>query len=804
MGEVAGISAQGEREAPYGRRVIVRGVVASAHTRVGEDGQWQRIVLQLDGGRSALVAAGVFERPLRVGESARLSGFVEQHPEHGRQLCVIECVEVTRPTSADGVTAYLAANVPGCGPSRAKRIVTVLGPGCLTTLQHTPQVVRTLFTPHVGAEVELGLTRWATESAEDDETPAVLAELMAAGLGKQLARRVLSFFRSTPAARTVLTRHPYRLLEVPLLGWRRVDALARARGVAVDAPERMAASIMTVVGEAMDAGHSAVPRTRLLTAGAERAGIENGVDLAAALDACVAAGALLEVGELLQTPAALEAEWCVSSALAHLAALDRSLSDEQRTRCAAVIEAGNLTRSQADAVWMALERGVAVLTGGPGTGKTTTTRVYLACCMALGWSVKIATPSGKAASRAHEVTRMPAETIHRMLRVAPGVRRDVPVDVDVLVVDEVSMCAVETAAWLLDNIDLARTRVLLVGDADQLPSVEHGAVLADIVASNAIAVARLTEVHRQAAQSRIVTNAHALLQGQPLDLAPASDFLFHDVTVAASDADRTSREQEAARSRLLQELSALSSAGLADVQVLTPMRRGALGVDALNAILQAALNPHGGVGPRIGGGAHVRVGDRVIQVRNDYTAGDSGLFNGEQGIIELVDAGAGAVVARFGARRIVLSGVQLFNLRLAWAITVHRSQGSEWPTVVVLYHDTHDRMLDTQLLYTALTRARQRFVLIGTRRALATTARRRADSSRARSTGLARQLRDAVAANNGVSPDQCGCAPGAARGGASALPSRGGGPGAERTAAWPPSTPALSRESGATTNGEDA
>lgn len=376
---------------------------------------------------------------------------------------------------------------------------------------------------------------------------------------------------------------------------------------------------------------------------------------------------------------------------------------------------------------MALSHGISVLTGRPGSGKTTTLKTYLTCCRALGWSVQVVAPTGKAASRAAEVTEAPASTVHRLLGGLRRVGGEPALKCRVLVVDEGGMCDAETAAWLLSAVNPLCTSVLWTGDADQLPSVGAGQVLNDLVVSGRVPVTALSKIHRQGAGSRIIDAANSLLDSAPLDLRTSGDWRFTEAS--------TGEPVTHARDLLVTAVRSLVASGvdpLADLQVLVPMRRGDVGVNAINTLLQQELNPDGACGPQIGGGAVVRLGDRVVMTRNAYDL-ERPLYNGEQAVVVGVDVVQQSVTLRIDNARPALEvrGLQRLMLQLAWAVTVHRSQGSEYEHVVMLYdHRAHAPMLQRKVLYTAITRARRSFHLIGTREAVRQTQLLGADAPR--------------------------------------------------------------------------
>lgn len=387
-----------------------------------------------------------------------------------------------------------------------------------------------------------------------------------------------------------------------------------------------------------------------------------------------------------------------------------------------------LDPSQQRAVDLACTAPFAVITGGPGVGKSTCLRVALDRLDASGELYALAAPTGKAAKRLTEATGRPASTLHRLLGIGHGGARtsdDGPLDLDAVIVDEASMLDVELAGTLMQSVR-ASTRIVLVGDANQLPSVGPGRVLGDIVDADMVPIVRLTTVHRAAAQSWVCRNAPRVLVGEALELEARDDFRFFEV-----DTDR-----DAAR----------TVADLVDMepyrgaQVLTPQRTTACGVEALNLALQTKLNPPGPAEWKIGETV-LRVGDRVIQTANNYKIG---VFNGEVGTVE---SAADKLVVDFGDRRVAYSKLEAVGLDLAYALTVHKSQGSEFPWVVVVVHSAHTYMLTRQLFYTAITRAKKGVVIVGNRKGLevATSAR----MPPRRQTGLTERMR----AELGLAPE---------------------------------------------------
>jgi exodeoxyribonuclease V alpha subunit len=413
------------------------------------------------------------------------------------------------------VTAYLAANIHGLGPSRARDVVKALGRTAITQLLAEPELIARALPGVRGQALVEPTHEWAERAAAEGAGVEVEAQLIAAGLGPTLARRAARFFSSPVLGAILAAEAPYRLLAVPGIGWATTDAVAQRLGVAIDAPVRLVAAAEAALREAMDDGHSCLARPALAEAMRPLVGDAVAVGaIDAALRRAEGGGRIVRSADRLYLPQALDAEWRIADAVATLAARHVPLTAGQRAAVRPIVEArvhigtpderDALSPAQREAVWLGLEHGLAILTGRPGAGKTSTVAVFLRACAALGRSVTVAAPTGKAASRAGEVADVQAGTLHRLIGGPPGQPRDTPLDADVIVVDETSMCSAETLAWLLLNLDTARTRVLLVGDPAQLPSVEHGAVLRDLLGVASIPRVQLTESHRTASGSEIV------------------------------------------------------------------------------------------------------------------------------------------------------------------------------------------------------------------------------------------------------------------------------------------------------------
>jgi exodeoxyribonuclease V alpha subunit len=543
----------------------------------------------------------------------------------------------------------------------------------------------------------------------------IMLLLQTHGASPALAKRIYRHYGERAAA--TVQRNPYRLaLEVPGVGFKTADSLARSLGISGDHPERVQAGVLHDLGSLSEHGHVHAPRSVVV----ERAAALLGVDPAhveSAIDALWAAGRVVVEDDRVHLARLHAAECTVARELARLLAREaRSLPGwqsalddfERRARI-------KLADAQRSAVEGAARHRVLVLTGGPGVGKTTIVRAILSVFERARLTVSLAAPTGRAAKRLSEATGREASTLHRLLEVDPRASRfqrnaDHPLPAGALVVDEASMIDVSLAAALLEALP-SETRLVVVGDADQLPSVGPGAFLRDLIASGAVPTVRLSEIFRQAGESRIVRNAHRILGGEMPEGGQADDPACDFFVIQRRDPD-----QAAALIRELVTWRIPRRFGLDArdaVQVLTPMHRGPAGTTALNAALQEALNPEGpAVQVR---GQWLRLGDKVMQTRNDY---ERDVYNGDLGRVCAVDAAQRCMSVRFDTRVVEYDDVALDSLMLAYATSIHKSQGSEYPAVVVPLLTAHFVMLSRNLLYTAVTRARRLCVLVADPRAL--------------------------------------------------------------------------------------
>lgn len=659
--------------------------------------------------RGPAVVVGVFPA-VGPGHRVRVTGQWGVDPRFGEQFRAETLVPLD-PETLLGLERYLGSGVlPGVGPGLARRIVKHFGLEVLRVLDLDPERL---------AEVS-GLPRKRLPELREAWTAArgtstVMLLLQTHGASPALAKRILTRYGEHAAA--VVTRSPYRLaLEVSGIGFRTADRIAKSLGLSGDHPERAQAGVLHLLGELADGGHVFAERARLVeqaTALLEvgEAHVEAAIDaLWASLRVIVEQGrvylARLHAAEVAVCEGLVRLMQSPGAKLSGLEVAVEGFEAEQGLR---------LAEQQRAAVRAVAEQKLAVITGGPGVGKTTIVRAILRVLEGARLTTRLAAPTGRAAKRMGEATGQEASTLHRLLEYDPktgGFSRHAerPLECDAVVVDEASMVDLPLAAALIDALPTA-ARLVIVGDADQLPSVGPGAFLRDLIASAVVPTVRLTAIFRQAEQSRIVLNAHRIFQGEaPLGAhadEPNADFFIVERR-APEHAAETVEELVASRIPRRFGYSALT-----EIQVLTPMHRGEVGTQALNERLQARLNPQGL--ELLHRGQTLRVGDRVMQTRNDY---EREVFNGDLGVVLAVEAAERTLHVGFDERRVRYVGEELDALQLAYATSIHKSQGSEYPAVVIPLVTAHFVMLSRNLLYTAITRARRLCVLVADPRAL--------------------------------------------------------------------------------------
>ena len=680
---------------------------------------------------------------ISAGEWLTATGAWVNDRIHGQQFKA-RFLRTSAPTSAEGIEKYLASGmIRGIGPVYARKLVAAFGIQVFDVIEAEPGRLR-----EVGGIGPVRARRITDAWAEQKVVREIMVFLHAHGVGTARAVRIFKTYGVD--AVQVMTENPYRLArDVRGIGFKTADAIARKLGIETTAMIRVRAGIAYALGDAMDDGHCGLPEAELVPLAAEL--LEAPEDLVrTALDLEQADGAVVAAavaGTACVFLAGLyRAERVIAERLRRLAEGRPPWPDIDPSKALPWVEQHtglSLAASQADAVRLALTSKVMVITGGPGVGKTTLLNAILRILAAKDVGVVLGAPTGRAAKRLSEATGLEARTIHRLLEADPGrggFRRDSdnPLRCDLLVVDETSMVDVMLMQALLRAVPDGAA-LLLVGDVDQLPSVGPGQVLADVIASGAVPVVRLTEVFRQAARSRIVGSAHRINRGAMPDLSKPegnSDFYF----VPADD-------PETAAARIIDLVKThmprrFGLDALRDIQVLCPMTRGFIGARSLNVALQAALNPAGARKVERFGWTFAP-GDKVMQTENDY---DKEVYNGDVGYVENVDPEAGELGASFDGRIVVYGFGELDALVPAYAATVHKSQGSEYPAVVIPVLTQHYPMLQRNLLYTGVTRGRRLVVLVGQKKAVSIAVRN--VSGRRRWSRLAEWLGARAAAGN--------------------------------------------------------
>ena len=657
---------------------------------------------------------------IAAGEWITASGEWVNDRTHGQQFKA-RFLRTSPPTSADGIEKYLSSGmIRGVGPVYAKKLVRAFGEKVFDIIEASPDRLREVdgIGPVRAASI---LAAWAEQKAVRE----IMVFLHSHGVGTARAVRIFKTYGAD--AIQVMTENPYRLArDIRGIGFKTADAIAMKLGIEKTAMVRVRAGISYALSEAMDEGHCGLPTGELVPLAEKLLEVPQEL-IRTALDLELRESTVIadRVGETdcIFLAGLHGAERAVAERLLTLAKgtlpwpwidADKALPwIEQRTGL-------TLAESQQAAVRLALISKALVITGGPGVGKTTIVNSILRILTAKGVRLLLCAPTGRAAKRMSEATGMEARTIHRLLEVDPrggGFRRgpDNPLECDLLVIDETSMVDILLMHALLKAVP-NQAALLIVGDVDQLPSVGPGQVLADVIGSGAILVVRLTEVFRQAAKSRIIVNAHRINQGQLPQLdrpEDDSDFYF----VSADDPETAVRRIiELAKTRIPRRF-ALDP--IRDIQVLCPMNRGGVGARSLNIELQAALNPAGERKVERFGWTFAP-GDKVMQIENDY---DKEVYNGDIGYIDDVDPNAGEIIASFDGRSVTYGFGELDMLVPAYATTIHKSQGSEYPAVIIPVLTQHYTMLQRNLLYTGVTRGKRLVVLIGQKKAVAIAVR---------------------------------------------------------------------------------
>lgn len=669
-----------------------------------------------------------------LGEQLEIFGQWSEHAKFGRQFQV-SSFKRTAPADIKGIERFLASGVvKGVGPSTAARMVAHFGLSTLEVMEHYPH--RLVEVEGIGAKKAEMIRASYSEMSEMRE---IMLFLEMHGVSGTYGAKIYKHYG--PVALEVVKDNPYRLAtEVTGIGFRTADQIAMSLGLEVDNPARIVAGIHYALLQTAQAGHCCVPEDLLVQETSKLLRVDR-LDIAMRLSELLKDNVLCVEdcgGVTLIYPHYLYyAEKRVAERLLELLMQQQTLETgnypamvEQWEKTAGV----ELAALQKEALVAALSHGVLALTGGPGTGKTTTVKGILAVLSEQRHKILLGAPTGRAAKRLSEATGRDASTVHRMLEAAGNgdghlafVRdEDNPLDADAVILDEVSMMDISLMNSFLRAVP-AGCKVILVGDVDQLPAVGPGSVLKDIIRSGMIPVIRLTEVFRQAAESPIVSNAHRINRGMQPVFSPPD---FHFVEIASPD-----DTAQAIVKLCAEELPQQGFDAFADIQVLSPMHRMECGVENLNKLLQSAINPDEQGKLSISAiNMVLREGDKVMQTRNNY---NKAVFNGDIGYIRYINDGQVSVC--FPDIDAVYERAELDELHLAYAMSVHKSQGSEYPIVIMPLTAGHHIMLQRNLLYTAITRAKERVILLGTRAALNTALSN--DRTRRRYSLLAERLR---------------------------------------------------------------
>ncbi|MBV8400446.1 MAG: ATP-dependent RecD-like DNA helicase, partial [Acetobacteraceae bacterium] len=664
---------------------------------------------------------------IHAGEFIQMSGCWVNDRTHGQQFRA-SFLKTSPPTTLEGIERYLGSGmIRGIGPVYARRLVRDFGEAVFDLIEQQPERLREV--AGIGIKrAERIVASWAEQKVIRE----IMLFLHANGVGTSQAVRIYKVY-SSDAVR-VISENPYRLArDIRGIGFRTADQIASKVGIEKTALVRVRAGLSYALAEAMDEGHCGLP-VEALTALTGRL-LEVPDDLiATALAQELEAGDLvadqLEGRQCVFLATLYRAEQTIAQRLHVLASTGPVWPSIDPTKAIPWVERRTglrLAPSQCDALRIALASKLLVITGGPGVGKTTLVNSILQVLTAKQVRVALCAPTGRAAKRLSESTGLEAKTIHRLLETDPRTgefRRTEshPLDCDLLVVDEASMVDVLLMRSLLRAVP-DEAALLIVGDVDQLPSVGPGQVLADIIASGVARVVRLTEIFRQAGGSRVITNAHRINRGQMPELSndgALSDFYFIDADTPEATVGKI---VAVVRDRIPK---AFGLDPIRDVQVLCPMNRGGVGARLLNIELQKALNAPGEMRVERFGWTFCP-GDKVMQIENDY---DRDVYNGDLGIVQRIDQEEGELVVAFDGREVSYGFGELDELVLAYATTIHKSQGSEYPAVVIPLSTQHYAMLARNLLYTGVTRGKRLVLLVGQRKALGIAVRNHASGRR--------------------------------------------------------------------------
>lgn len=658
-------------------------------------------VVRLEGGATAvgIVPSGC------EGETLELIGEWKVHPKFGRQFA-IEQFQMVYPVNETGIISYLSSGIiKGVGKRTAEKIVKYFGKDTIEILDNN--INRLDEVPGLQKKVLNTFKEvWPQQRAVKD----IMIFLQSHGVSPAFSLRIHQFYGD--AAVQVVKANPYQLaFDIYGMGFKSVDKIGRNLGIEKDDLKRIRAGLIYVLEEEKNNGHTYLPLAELDQKALKILELDS-LDLPSVLEELVQFGHLIVFEEKVYVPYLFWAERTVEKQIKRLLAADSSKRFFQSVL--RQVDEDFFTEEQVSAVRYAFEENILIITGGPGTGKTTTLRGIIDLFMAEELVVTLAAPTGRAAKRMAEVIGYEASTIHRLLEFNPiegrfGKNEDNPIDTDLLVIDETSMVDIQLMSWLLQAVKDGTTLVL-VGDINQLPSVGPGNVLKDLIDSDLIPYIALTKIFRQAEESKIIVTAHEINRGvvPTFDRGEGTDlFLIED------------NEAELLYSRIvdlcLNRLPAKFGYNpVLDIQVLAPMYKGDFGVDKLNSVLQSALNPEPIRFEK--GYKRFKIGDKVMQLKNNY---EHDIFNGDIGFVSDIVEDEGQLTVDFDGKRVEYNSLNIDEITLAYACTIHKSQGSEYPCVIIVMQSSHYIMLQRNLLYTAITRAKRLLFLFSSRSTVA-------------------------------------------------------------------------------------
>lgn len=694
--------------------------------------------VELDGGERLTVVGTCLDVQPDIDIEA--VGHYKVHPKFGRQL-VSNSISLVGLSSEEGIERYLGSGIiKGIGKGLAKKIVDEFGKDTYEVICKDPDKLAAI--PGIGRKKAKVISDALSEQGASHEIVRFLVEHKISPI---LAEKI--YRRYGERAMFIITSNPYRLArDIKGIGFRKADAIALgSMGFSPESPQRLQAGLFYALENATDDGHCFLPRHEVLERATYLLDLPPTLGLTPHLDEMILAGELLEVDSMVYLPWLCEAEDFVARFIAdRVPPLKESpISDEQVEASTSLAEASlniEFSPEQSQAVRDAARHRLMIITGGPGCGKTTLIKALSLLFREAGFHLALAAPTGRAAQRMSQVCGMPASTIHRLLKFQNGQfvhGISEPLPIDALIVDEASMIDVGLASSLFSAI-LPNTFIIMVGDMDQLPSVGPGRVFADLIAANKVKSVRLSRLFRRAEESLITTIAHTINSGEVPPI-PEPD------GVTKADAYFISKPEPDAAVTVIEKLVSDQlpkkfGIEISDIMVLSPSNRGPLGTITLNERLQARLNPAERHGRRelVVGDTAFRLGDKVCQRVNNYGiklvgGGDreTEVYNGDIGTVsEVYPHEKRMIVELWDGRRVIYSASELGQLGLAYAMTVHRSQGTEIPCVVLALHESHYALLQRQLVYTAVTRAKKLLIVVGSKKALAIAAKRATTSER--------------------------------------------------------------------------